>query len=179
MVNKSVAAAAALLVAAAPLSATAEPEAAPVAAPADVASIDAVMTAVYEVISGPAGAPRDWDRFVSLFHEDARLIPYASAAPGGAQALSPTGYVERAQTAFQENGFFEVEIGRRVELYGDIAHAFSAYEARRNEDDAEPFLRGVNSFQLIRHEGAWRVMTIFWQAETPDNPVPEDLIGAK
>ena len=39
--------------------------------PADVASIDAIMKAVYDVISGDAGQKRDWDRFRSLFYKDA------------------------------------------------------------------------------------------------------------
>ncbi len=149
---------------------------APAANPADVESIDSIMNAVYDVISGPAGEARDWDRFRSLFIDGARLIPRSAKAPGGAVVWSPQDYIDKAGAGLEQNGFFESEIGRKVDQYGDIAQVFSAYEAKRKADDAEPFMRGVNSFQLMKHEGSWRVVTIFWQAETPDNPVPAELL---
>ncbi|MEM8771583.1 MAG: hypothetical protein AAGD92_08035 [Pseudomonadota bacterium] len=146
----------------------------PAAEPSDVESIDAIMAAVYDVISGDAGEPRDWDRFRSLFIEGARLIPYS--AENGPSVLSPEGYIERAGRFFAEAGFHESEIGRKTERYGNIVHLMSAYEAKRSKSDAEPFLRGVNSFQLAYHENRWWVVTIYWQAETEDNPVPEEYL---
>lgn len=153
----------------------AEAAPAPAADPADVESIDAIMSAVYDVISGPAGAPRDWDRFRSLFIEGARLIPRSLNAPGGVSVASPDEYATRASNAFAENGFFENEIFRKTERYGDIVHAFSTYEARR-EADAEPFLRGINSFQLLYHNDRWWIVTIYWQAETEDLPLPDKYL---
>ncbi len=67
-----------LLAIAAPMNAQQTPAPAPAAPapnPADVASVDAIVAALYDVISGPAGQARDWDRFRSLFHPSARLIP--------------------------------------------------------------------------------------------------------
>src|SRR5438128_656042 len=93
--------------------------------PKDVGSLDAIMKAVYDVISGDAGKARDWDRFRSLFHKDARLIPSgknAQTGVTGARALTPDEYVKRAEPAFAKEGFFESERARRVEIYGDIAH---------------------------------------------------------
>ena len=58
--------------------------------PKDVASIDAIMKAVYDVISGDAGKLRDWDRFRSLFHKDARLIPSGKNPQTGVIGGSPT-----------------------------------------------------------------------------------------
>ena len=94
-------------------------ETAHAADPADVESIDAIMAAVYDVISGPAGEPRDWDRFRSLFIDGARLIP---VSPEGAAVLSTEDFIERVKDNFVENGFVEVEIGRKAERYGDIVH---------------------------------------------------------
>lgn len=170
------AAAAFLALAAASFGAAQAQDARPAAAPEDVASIDAIMAAVYDVISGDAGAPRDWDRFRSLFIDGARLIPRSATNPNGAVVLSPEDYVVRGEANFKENGFFESEIGRKTDRYGDIAHVFSAYAAKRSADDAEPFLRGINSFQLLHHDGRWWVVTIYWQAETPDNPVPAEYL---
>ncbi|MEE2692813.1 MAG: hypothetical protein VX640_14865 [Pseudomonadota bacterium] len=145
--------------------------------PKDGESIDSIMNAVYDVISGPAGEARDWDRFRALFIDGARLIPRAPKNPAGAVVLTPEDYITRSGPVLERDGFFEQEIGRKVDQYGDIAQVFSAYAAKRNADDAEPFMRGINSFQLMKHEGRWRVVTIFWQAETPDNPVPEEYLA--
>jgi hypothetical protein len=76
-------------------------------------------------------------------------------------------------------GFFEREIARRVETFGNITHVLSTYEARRNKDDKEPFLRGIKSFQLLNDGNRWWVVTIYWQAETPDNKLPKEYLKSK
>ena len=147
--------------------------------PADVSSLDAIMKAVYDVISGDAGKPRDWDRFRSLFHKDARLIPSGKNAQTGvvgASALSPDDYVKRAEPAFAKDGFHEHELARHVDIYGNIAQVFSTYHAFRKSDDKTPFLRGINSFQLLNDGKRWWVISIYWQAETPDNKIPEKYL---
>jgi hypothetical protein len=152
----------------------------PTADRSDVASLDAVMAAVYDVISGPAGEARDWDRFRSLFIDGARLIP--TGRPEGATAvgyrvMTPDEYATRSGPVLEERGFFEREIGRAVERYGPVVHVMSAYESRTNEADAEPFARGVNSFQLLNDGERWWIVTIYWSQETPDNPIPARLLG--
>ena len=147
--------------------------------PKDVGSLDAIMKAVYDVISGDAGKARDWDRFRSLFHKDARLIPSgknAQTGVTGARALTPDEYVKRAEPAFAKEGFFESERARRVETYGDIAHIFSTYESRHAPGDKTPFARGINSFQLFNDGKRWWVITIYWEAETPENPLPKKYL---
>ncbi len=155
------------------------PAQAPAARPADVASIDAILTALYDVISGPAGQARDWDRFYSLFADGARLIPTA-IRPDGSRFMmvwTPQEYVERAGAGLERNGFFEKEIGRVTEEFGQIAHVFSAYDSKRTLADPEPFARGINSIQL-RHDGTrWYVLTVFWDSERPDNPIPSRYLG--
>jgi reactive intermediate/imine deaminase len=143
--------------------------------PADVSSVDAIMKSVYDVISGDAGQKRDWDRFRTLFHKGARLIPAAKNATTnvfGATVLSPEDYIKRAEPFFAKEGFFEKEIARKTDTYGNIVQIFSTYQARHKKDDEKPFLRGINSFQLLFDGTRWWVMTIYWQAETPDNPIP-------
>jgi len=150
--------------------------------PADVASIDAIMKAVYDVISGDAGQKRDWDRMRSLFHKDARMIPTGKNAQTGvvrASALSPEDYIKRNEPFFAKEGFFEREMARRTDQYGNIAHVFSTYEAFHSLSDKTPFMRGINSFQLLNDGKRWWVMTIFWQAETPENPIPKTYLKNK
>ncbi|MBX3175610.1 MAG: hypothetical protein KF709_14480 [Gemmatimonadaceae bacterium] len=152
----------------------------PSARPADVESIDAIMAAVYDVISGPAGQKRDWDRFRALFVPGARLI-YTGKRPngeGGMLVWNVDEYITRNGPGL-ERGFFERELGRKVERYGNIVHLMSAYDSKRTLEDAAPFARGINSFQLWYDGKRWWVVTIYWEAETPANPIPAEYLTAK
>ncbi|HEX6494689.1 MAG TPA: hypothetical protein VF018_04345 [Acidobacteriaceae bacterium] len=145
----------------------------PKANPADVQSVDAILAALYDVISGPAGQPRDWTRFKSLFIPDARLIPvrHSKAGPGAdVLPLSVEQYQERA-TPLLATGFFERGIHNTSESFGDVVHVFSTYESRRTKD-GQPFQRGINSIQLLKDGNRYWVVNIYWDAETPANPIP-------
>ena len=158
--------------------AAAAPAAIP-ARPADVESIDAIITALYDVISGPAGAKRDWDRFRSLFAPGARLIPTGGARDGTPRqrVMTPDEYATTAGASLERDGFFEIEIGRRMERYGRIVHLMSAYDSKRTLADPAPFMRGINSIQLWSNGSRWFVVTIFWEQETPENPIPASYFG--
>ena len=147
--------------------------------PKDVASLDAIMKAVYDVISGDAGKKRDWDRFRSLFHQDARLIPSGKNPQTGvtsARVLTPEDYIGRAGPNLEKDGFHEREISRHVDQYGNIAQVFSTYAAFRKSDDKDPFMRGINSFQLFNDGKRWWVVTIYWQQESKEVPIPQEYL---
>ncbi len=149
---------------------------------ADTASIDSIMKAVYNVISGNAGQKRDWDRFRSLFHKDAKLIPSGKnqqTGVTGARFLTPDDYVSMSGPVLERDGFHERELARHVDQYGNIAQVFSTYHAFRKKDDKEPFMRGINSFQLLNDGKRWWVVNIFWLAETADNPIPEKYLKSR
>jgi len=151
------------------------------AGPADVASINAIIRATYDVISGPAGKKRDWNRERALFYAGARLIPTASI-PGRndvdlqPQILDVEGYMARAEPLFEKAGFYETEIARRVERFGRIPHVWSTYDSRHNPDDAKPFMRGINSIQLFYDESRWWIVSIYWQHESSEHPIPEKYL---
>ncbi|MEZ4415416.1 MAG: hypothetical protein R3E10_06650 [Gemmatimonadota bacterium] len=167
-----------LLALAAPRPALAQQHATPAAAPQDVESLDAIMAALYDVISGPQGQKRDWDRFRGLFIEGARLIPTGRGPNGvGHRVWSPEEYIAAAGASLEQRGFFEQEIGRTTEQFGNIVHAFSTYESRNTLQDAEPFQRGINSIQLLHDGSRYWIVSIFWDAERPDNPIPDRYIG--
>lgn len=151
----------------------------PAAKPDDVKSLDAIMHAVYDVISGPAGQARDWDRFKSLFIPGARLIPAfkrPTDTKWNTRVMSPEEFATNSQRAVQQQGFFEREISRKTEQYGQIAQVFSTYESRHAANDPEPFVRGINSFQLLNDGQRWWVVTIYWQGETKDSPIPQEFL---
>lgn len=149
---------------------------APAADSADVRSIDAIIGALYDVISGPAGEARDWNRMRSLFIPGGRLIPTGPRG-GGATALrlmSVNDYVATSGPYLERVGFTEREIARKTEVYGHIAHVFSTYEGRM---ETEPtVIRGINSIQLVNDGTRWWIISVFWEAETPENPLPSQYL---
>jgi hypothetical protein len=152
--------------------------------PADVASIDAIVTAAYDAISGPAGKKRDWERERSLYIPGARLIPTAMKAgpdPNEVADLAPhvldvDAFIARVEPFFEQSGFYEKEIARRIEQFGNIAHVWSTYESRHDLGDPEPFMRGINSIQLFHDRKRWWIVNIYWQQESADYPIPEKYL---
>ena len=144
----------------------------PAADSADVRTIDGIIAALYDVISGPAGEARNWNRMRSLFIPDGRLIPTGPRG-GGATALrlmSVNDYVATSGPYLERVGFTERELSRETEVYGHIAHVFSTYEGRM---ETEPtVLRGINSIQLMNDGTRWWILSVYWEAETPENPLP-------
>ena len=151
---------------------------APAANPADAGSIDAILHATYETISGPAGQQRDWGRFRSLFVVGARLIPVVPNPAGRFRTLliSADEYVQRDDPYFKKNGFFEREVARRTERFANMAQVFSTYESRHAAADTKPFERGINSFQLMNDGHRWWIVNILWQGETAENPIPKEYL---
>jgi acetyl esterase/lipase len=147
--------------------------------PKDVGSADAIVAAVYDVISGPAGQKRDWDRFRSLFVPGARLIPTSIAPDKTARirTMTPDEYAASAGTRLEQSGFFEREIARTAETFGSVTHAFSTYESRRAASDEKPFARGINSIQLFNDGKRWWVVTIYWDSEREGNAIPQRYLG--
>lgn len=148
--------------------------------PADVASVDALITALYAVISGPPGQARDWDRMRSLFHPSARMEPIVPR-PGGrfeTIVLAPDDYVRRSGEMLTRHGFTERELTRRVERFGNLVHVWSTYEGQFTSADAptkDP-IRGINSIQLA-HDGArWWILNITWEAERADQRLPTEYL---
>jgi hypothetical protein len=144
------------------------------AKPADVATPEAIIATLYDVISGGAGQKRDWNRFRSLFVPGARLIPVGVRPDGSAvtRMLSPDDYATTVGPRLEEGGFFEREIAKTTERFGNIMHVFSTYESRRAPSDAQPFARGINSIQLLKDGSRWWVVSIYWDSERQNNPIP-------
>jgi hypothetical protein len=138
---------------------------------ADLAGIDQAIRGVYEVISGPPGQKRDFDRMRAMFAPGATM---KAIGPKGLRGGSVEDYITRNSAILEKEGFTERELGRRVELWGGLATAWSAYDGRTANGSFHE--RGINSFQLVKVDGKWLVASILWQEETPAVPLPHDLI---
>jgi enamine deaminase RidA (YjgF/YER057c/UK114 family) len=125
----------------------------------DVSTLDAAVKTLYDVISGPAGQARDWDRLRHLMHPQARF--QAVRPQGGIMSITVDEYISRNGRALVEQGFFESETSRKVESFEGIAHVWSGFAIRRSADT--PVLRtGINSIQLYWDRTRWWVMSVYW-----------------
>lgn len=139
---------------------------------ADVESIDSIIEALYENISGPAG-PRDWERERNFFAPEAHLMPTRPRENGrhSIQILGREEYFASRTPFFAEYDFYEKEVSRREERFGHIAHVWSAYEATRTPG-GEAILRGVNSIQLYHDGDRWWIVSMVWDNEPTEVPLP-------
>jgi hypothetical protein len=148
----------------------------------DVASIDAIINAVYAVISGPAGS-KDWERLRFLMHPAARMMrglpagtPAAALPTPGLAIFTSEQFIEYARVRLQAEDFYEYETGREVFQFGRLAHAVSAYASTQAMHQT-PFARGINSIQLWHEGGRWWVLGILWDWADGENRIPAHLLG--
>ncbi|MCB9081647.1 MAG: hypothetical protein H6555_08050 [Lewinellaceae bacterium] len=147
---------------------------------AELTTIDGTIKTLYGVISGAAGVERDWDLFAELFWPDARLNALGRDPEGKPRLMVMTvnDYVTRIGPNLTTRGFFEKEIGRVTEQYGDMTHLFSAYQSQ-SVADGPIIARGINSIQLVFREGRYWIVNILWESESPSNPIPKRYLKQK
>jgi hypothetical protein len=144
----------------------------------DVATINGVIKAFYEVISGPAGQPRQWSRDRSLYIPDVRFVSIERKRDGTIEAkpISHQEFVDRSDASLVKRGFYESEIHRETQQFGQIAHVFSTYESRI-KPDGPVIARGINSLELFNDGKRWWVLSVQWDEEREGLKIPEKWLG--
>lgn len=142
----------------------------------DVKSVDTTIAALYDVISGESGTPRDWARFKNLFVPESKLIPTRKSPEGKLiyRSISPDEYIEMF-TSRVSTGFFERELHRTTDQYGTIVHVFSTYETKEKKEGPVTN-RGINSIQLFYDGTRYYVVNIFWCAESLGFNLPDKYL---
>ena len=132
----------------------------------DVSSEKAIISALYDVISGEPGEARDWERFKYLFAKDAYLIPTNKNTAGvfGYRSMTPDDYITMFSSRVK-TGFFERELKHEMVSFGTIAHVFSTYETKETKNGPVTN-RGINSIQQLKDHNRYYIMNIFWCAES-------------
>ena len=133
----------------------------------DQDAIGAAVDEMYAMISGPAG-PRDGSRQEKCFLPEARQVRTWVDEQGRAakKSMALDEYSHDTQPFFDTNAFYEIETSRRIDVFGNIAHVWSAYEARRSPDDEDVERRGINSIQLFKDpDSGWRIIHMIWDNE--------------
>jgi hypothetical protein len=157
----------------------------PKAAPSDVDNVDHLVNALYGVVSGPAGQPRNWSRFRSLFLPTGRLGIVRAAAPsvggkpgsaGDVVVFTPDTFVERDTPYFAKNSFYERSVANRVETFGNLTNVWSTYESRHEAKDDKPFTRGINSLQLVKAQGRYWIASLVWEDEHDGLTLPQKYL---
>lgn len=148
--------------------------------PADVESVDAIIAALYDVISGPAGEERDWDRMRSLFVKNATLSAVGIDRQGNTRMTPMTveSYINGPGQSLEKMGFFEEEVGRTMDTYGHISQLFSTYISKRTAD-GEVFSRGINSIQVMYDGSRYHIVNILWFSENDQFPIPKKYLKKK
>ena len=156
-------------------SATRAPQA---AAPADAASVDAIVRALYAGVSHPPGEDADWSHLRTIFLPAARLIP-PQRPNGDFTFLTAEDFIARVSKGIaarkaegKEAGFSEREVARKIDCYGNICQLFSTYESRYTSADPKPFARGINAIQLVKDGNRWWIVNVLWDQEAPEKPIP-------
>ena len=143
----------------------------------DVSTLDGIIKAYYEIISGPAGQPRDWGRDRTLYIPGVKFVStnVRNGKPT-AKVVDHQQYVDEANEVLVKRGFFENEIRRVVKTFGNITHVFSSYESRYTQD-GPVIARGINSIELFNDGNRWWIAAAIWDVERPDNPIPPDMLN--
>jgi hypothetical protein len=145
--------------------------------PEDVATLDGILKAFYDVISGPAGQPRQWSRDRSLYIPHVQFVSLSTDSAGAIRAgvMDHQTYVDLTNDMFLRRGFFEQEIHRTTQRFGNVVHVFSTYEMRVQADG--PVIgRGINSVELFWDGRRWWISAAQWDDERPDNPIPAEYL---
>lgn len=148
--------------------------------PEDVATIDGILKAFYDVISGPAGQPRQWSRDRTLYIADIRFVAMSEDKGGHPRPriVSHQQFVDASNSLLVKEGFYESEIHRVTQRFGNIAHVFSTYESR-NQANGPVIARGINSIELFYDGKRWWIASNLWDDERPDNPLQPEYLPAK
>jgi hypothetical protein len=148
--------------------------------PADVATLDGLIAAYYDVISGPAGQPRQWSRDRTLYIPEIRFVAMSMSKDGKpvAHKMSHQEFVDASNPGLLKEGFYEKEIHRDTQRFGNIAHIFSTYESRIKVD-GPVIARGINSIEAFWDGKRWWIASAIWDEERADNPMPAEYLPGK
>jgi hypothetical protein len=142
----------------------------------DVATLDGIINAFYDVISGPAGKPRQWSRDQTLYIPEIKFLePRRSKAGITPLVMDHQSYVDRVDAPMVKDGFYEREIHRVTQTFGNITHVFSTYESR-NSENGPVIARGINSIELLNDGKRWWITFAQWDDESPKNPIPKEFL---
>lgn len=139
----------------------------------NVVSIDAIIKASYEVVSGEKGAKRQWERDKFLHHPKA-IYSFTERQNNETKqvVMSVKDFHQETDNMTMETAFYENEINREVRIFGNIAQVWSTYETRL-EQNGPVMRRGINSIQLFYENKRWFIFSWIFDKELEHNKIPK------
>ena len=142
---------------------------------ADVATLDGIIRAYYDVVSGPAGAAPDRARDESLHMPGAHVgLARQTSAGTVIDITTLAGYYER-HGGIRKAPFYEWELSRQTRQFGNVAHVWSTY-AVGSAPGGPAEHRGVTSLQLYFDGTRWWIAGWMSDSELPGRAIPPDLL---
>jgi len=145
--------------------------------PVEARSIEAIIPALYQIVSGKAGSDKNWPLMKTLFADTASVTPVFHTKEGKmtANISSVDEFIALNKTIFKDQNFFETEVGNKTFTFGHMANVLSHYESR-DAIGAEPYAQGVNSFQLLNDGRRWCVISVTWDSHSKDHPLKDNIL---
>jgi hypothetical protein len=144
--------------------------------PEDVATIDGLVKAYYDIVNVEPDGPRQWERDRTLYSPWIHFVAISKGKDGRLKISRATHqeFVDETEPMLKL-GFRETEIGRQMHQYGNIAHVESSYETYVGTVNPEKS-RGVNYLELFYDGSRWWVASAVWQTEDAEHPIPAELL---
>jgi len=141
------------------------PDLSPPARWSDVSSPEALVSAVYDVLSGRANEPRDWGRFRTLYAPGALLVPVRVAPDGSAvpDVCTVDRFIETRTVYLSAADFYETGTSYEEQRFGPVASVISGYESRRDPGEP-PFAVGTNCIHCYFDGVRWWTTHVTWQS---------------
>jgi hypothetical protein len=138
---------------------------------------EGLVNALYDAVTFEAGESPDWDWVKSMFIDEGVVVLRTGREE--TTVFSVEGFVEDFTrfiegSGVEKTGFVEKILRTKAMVLGDMAHILVLYEAWIPGGERPP-QQGVDSFQLIRKDGRWRIVSITNEIPTPERPVPAEL----
>ena len=135
-----------------------------------------VVAELYDLVTFDAGTTPDWNEVRSLFVDEAVIVLRTGREEMSVFSLEDfvADFVDFLDdSGVEETGFTERILGMKAFVYGDIAQVLVRFESFIPGSDREP-REGIDSFELVRREGRWRIVAVTNERPTRNNPIPVD-----
>ena len=138
----------------------------------DVESVDAIINAYYDVVSGASNAPWEFERDKYIHSQNAVITRLDENGKAESHTLEAE-YVPIGLSPKED--FHEIELKRIVSKYGNIAQVWSAFEIR-TDPKTETNNRGLNNIQLHYENGRWFIDSWTCEMESENSSVVTDFM---
>jgi hypothetical protein len=129
--------------------------------------LDRLTGEFFRAVSFEAGAVPPYENIYALFIEPGLLIKNTASVP---EISSVRQFIEPRQALVgsgELTRFREVELSETTEIFGNVAHRFSAYAKSGVMKGTAFEARGMISTQFILTAEGWKMSAMAWDDERP------------